>query len=255
MVCFGQAHAVRSANLSLTCPGANGCCGRASREWAIFKFNGQTHDGPVEQKIRLPCRSEDNKKCHPLLYFSNKSRVYRESHALLSISTSHPDDNRGTLTYVAELCKDHSDNSPSDVDQLERIGRTLSPFVIPKIDKSSQAHDAYANPLCASIEQLEGSDESHLRRFIHGISTGNQFAAIQRRSKRERRSLFQREFNSSYVATETIKATKGGGHRSSVLKKCFVRSLDCVERSRQHHTVPEQARSLQKQIVHQHFRG
>lgn len=68
----------------------------------------------------------------------------------------------------------------------------------------------------ASIEQLEASDKSPLRRFIHCIGTGIRFK--QQGDRSEENNLYQKEYNSSFVAADQIRAMKGGGHRDSFLK-------------------------------------
>ena len=127
------------------------------------------------------------------------------------MSTIDPDDKSRSLTYVAELEKDESDTPrQGEADMMERIGKCLHPFLVPPKDKSSQSYHAFANPLEASIEQLEAADNSILRRFIHGLSTGNRFISSGGRSRQDHRPLFQKQFNSSFAVTATIWTTRGG---------------------------------------------
>ena len=65
---------------------------------------------------------------------------------------------------------------------------------------------------------LRGGDTSLLRRFIHGLAIGKQFSAPSERRDIERSTLYQKEYNSSYTAAETIRTGKGGGHRAGPLK-------------------------------------
>ena len=133
--CFSQAHGDRSSDIKLSCPCDS--CDRSTREWTVRKFNGSGHESPVGHRVWLPVRDDKDKKHHPTLYFSNRSSVYRREHAIVSVSTSDPDNKRGKLTYVAELKKDQTEILSSEVDQLERIGRTLSPFLVPPREKAS----------------------------------------------------------------------------------------------------------------------
>ena len=197
--CFGRIQVERSANVKVKCP----ACQRSSREWSIHKFHGEIHSPPTVQKISLPTRGEDDKKCHPSLYFANKGPSYCKDRTILSISVNDPDNQRNVLAYSAELQKDHESNPDEEVDQLERISRSLTPFLLPDVDKLTRSHQAFANPHAGSIEQLEASDESPLRRFVHAVSTGKRFTNVARRGKQERRPLFQKEFNASYAVSET----------------------------------------------------
>ena len=217
MVCFGRAHAIRSAEIKLQCP--SDLCDRSSREWSMYEFSDGQHLPPVSQRIVVPVRDSVDMRNHPTLYYSNQPRQYRKAHALISVSTADPDNNRKTNTYTAELKINQAENNNTDNDNLERVGRTLHPYLLPTTkDKASQSHLTFANPHSVSINQLEAGDISPLRRFIHGLSTGKKCNDISTRKEYESKPLYQKEYNSSYTAGEIIRATKGGGHRSSPLK-------------------------------------
>ena len=228
-MCFGQSQADRSADLRVKCQADT--CNRVCREWFVVRFNGEEHKPALSQSISLPTQGIANKKKHPTQFFSNSSESYRKAHAILSISTSNPTDKRKTNTYVAVLNADCNGNDESNVNELERIGRTLHPDLIPSNDTSTKSHQTFANPQAASVEQLEASDKSPLRRLIHGISIGHQFFTNDKEKTNSnrtnprtntvteiRRPQFQKEYNATYTATETIRTAKGGGYRSSMLK-------------------------------------
>lgn len=215
LLCLDGAHASRSANLKLECPA--GSCSRSSREWTIFEYINSVHR-PKKREIRLP-KSADDKRNHPVQYYLNKKTEWRKQHAILSVTTIDEMEGRGSNSYYAELRRNEALTDEDNVAALERIGRTLHPFLQrTKADKESQSHQTYANPSAISINQLEAQDNSPLRRFVHGLSIGRRFTKAEDRKEMERKPLSQKEFNASYAATETIRAAKGGGFRSSPLK-------------------------------------
>ena len=208
LLCFGGAHAERSANIKIECP-ADGCS-HSSRYWTIFEFDGERHHS-TDQKTRLPSREVD-KQCHPVQFFSNRSTEYRRGHAVLSITTISGSDEKKSNTYCAELKTNEAHTNEENAASLARIGRSPHPFLqYPAADRTSQAHHTYANPNAISINQLEAEDNSILRRFVHAISIGKKFTKASNRSRIERKSKFQKEYNASYTATATIRSAKGGG--------------------------------------------
>ena len=216
LLCLSEIQDERSANLQLSCPGKD--CSLAAREYSVFEYKNSAHQPPREQKIRLPNRPADLTN-HPTQYFINKSREYRDGHAVVSVSVINGEDTGSSVSYVAELKKNEADTDEHNAKQLERIGRSLHPFLQrAKADKGSQSYLTYANPNAISIGQLEAEDDSLLRRFLHGIGIGTPFKRASDRSRCELKPLYQKEYNSSYVATEVTRSAKGGGHRSSTLK-------------------------------------
>jgi hypothetical protein len=153
---------------------------------------------------------------HPSLFFANQPRQWRGENLVLSIVTEDPNNPTSALAYSTVLNKDPSKTTEDNIKRLERIGQCLHPSFVPPEDKSSKSQHAFANPSLASIEQLEASDKSPLRRFIHCIGTGIRFK--QQGDRSEENNLYQKEYNSSFVAADQIRAMKGGGHRDSFLK-------------------------------------
>ena len=141
-VCFDKAQVVRSADLCVKCQAKS--CNRACREWFVRHFNGDdVRTSALPQIILLPTEGLANKKKHPTQFFSNSGKSYHEQHAILSISTSSSVDDLPTDTYVTELNVYCSKNSGSNNKELENVGRTLHPFLVPPIDVATKSHQTF----------------------------------------------------------------------------------------------------------------
>ena len=83
---------------------------------------------------------------------------------------------------------------------------------------TTTSHQTFANPQAALIEQLEASDTSPLRRFIHGLSIGCQCLNTTDQNTVPGWHQYQKEYNGSFTSAKLICTAKGGGYRSSLLK-------------------------------------
>ena len=161
IVCFGTAHARRSADLKLKCLGQR--CTRASRKWTVFSYDGSAHH-ENDQEVRIP-RSRGDWYNHPVQFYENKGTQWRREHAILSVSTTKPPLTPGqegmsirTNTFCSVLNVNQSLTTTDNAAELARIGKTLHPFLQHPNDKQSQSHQTYANPSAISINQLEAHD-------------------------------------------------------------------------------------------------
>ena len=215
LMCFGNAVSTRSANLRLLCPCET--CTFTSRSWDNYVFNGVSHSHlpPREQKVALPL-TDNFKTQSPTLFFSNHGREWRRDRALLTVSVPS-DDNTQSNTYSALLHKDESNNREEDLKALGDIGRSLHPFLVSP-NRAATSHMAYANPSAATIPQLERDDLSPRRHLCHSIGTGELFVSPEKRSGVLTSIMFQKQYNASFVTSESMNTIQGGGHRSSLLK-------------------------------------
>jgi hypothetical protein len=162
-----------------------------------------------------------------VLYYANQTKEEREGTALLTLTAPSITDPNGTITLVSSL-SESGENSSEDVDAFEGIGMYLHRFLLPRFIKSSIYH-SYSN-VESTIDELEHSDDSPMRRFLHAISTGSVFK--QRADDESRKSsLEQREYNATYVASELIHSAKGGGYRQSPLKNAISDFCLCMNAS------------------------
>jgi len=82
----------------------------------------------------------------------------------------------------------------------------------------TKSHQTFANPQAALIEQPEAPDMSPLRCFVHGLSIGRQFSNTLDQNTVPRRPQYQKEYNGSFTSAESIRTSKDGGYRGSLLK-------------------------------------
>ena len=105
MQCFGLAHALRSADIKLKCPGI--LCAYQSRRWIVHSpvasRTGSTRSWQqIEQCIVLPM----DYKRHPNLFFQHQPDQYRDVHSILSLVTKNRANPRASNYYAVELRND-----------------------------------------------------------------------------------------------------------------------------------------------------
>ena len=219
--CFGAAQAARSVEFKMKCP----CCSEKTTSWKIYSYSsGSTRNAqpqyqpPVSQQIKAPL-DDRFVKTHPNLYYQHQTPEFRKNYSLLTLATRNPDTG-GARTYSVQLRTDGNTNEESDqtLGMLVIIARSLSPCLLPPIDKRAKSQNTFTS--MKSVEQLEQEDKSPLRRFLHGL------AGAQSSLDDEAKNPYdQRERNMSYVACEMVRTLKGGGTSASKLKDLVSDSL------------------------------
>ena len=108
--------------------------------------------------------------------------------------------------------------SEANIKELDRIDQTLHQFLVPPNDAATKYQQTFANLQATSIDQLEASDTSPLRRFIHGLSIGCQCLNTTDQNTVPGWHQYQKEYNGSFTSAESIHTAKCGGCCSSLLK-------------------------------------
>jgi hypothetical protein len=147
---------------------------------------------------------------------------------VITLSVASPSDANLTRTFVSLLNTDGVPNNEHNVSALEGIGMSLYGCLLLKANmKNKTIHSAYANE--HSITDLEQLDDSPMRRFIHAVATGNEFEKAK--GDTSRRAMDQREYNTTYAATDLIRTSKGETCRGSVPKSMISDMLMCSNAS------------------------
>ena len=217
MQCFGSAHALRSADIKLKCPGFS--CAYQSRRWIVHspvasRTGGTRSWQQIEQCIVLPL----DFKRHPNLFFQHQPDQYRDVHSILSLVTKNRANPRASNYYAVELRNDSTNQELSNggLSGLQEIGMALHPCLVPPDNHPlfSTSQSAFSGG--RSIALLEQSDNTPLRRLLHCVAIGEDFQA---RTEDSITSPYQqRTYNASHVAANLIMTAKGGGRKGSKLK-------------------------------------
>ena len=217
MQCFGSAHALRSADIKLKCPGFS--CAYQSRRWIVHspvasRTGGTRSWQQIEQCIVLPL----DFKRHPNLFFQHQPDQYRDVHSILSLVTKNRANPRASNYYAVELRNDSTNQelSSGGLSGLQETGMALHPCLVPPDNHPLFLTSQSAFSGGRSIAQLEQSDNTPLRRLLHCVATGEDFQA---RTEDSITSPYQQHvYNASHVAANLIMTAKGGGRKGSKLK-------------------------------------
>ena len=120
-----------------------------------------------------------------------------------------------TVECDRKIHDNNTDISRGNLESLEAIGQSLHPYLIPPPNHElyASSQNSYTNK--QSITSLQEEDQTPLRAFVHGMSTGERF--FKERSADEG-NLHQREDNASFTAVDLIRTSKGGCRRGSKFK-------------------------------------
>eukprot|EP00956_Cyclotella_meneghiniana_P039380 scaffold170854_cov20-Cyclotella_meneghiniana.AAC.1 len=171
-VCFGATQASRDSSC-VSCPG-DGCDLQAT-SWLVHQFANTRHRDPITQNLQEPVVEEEvieepNPINQPIEYFRSRPERYRKERCLITFSLASPDDSSKTRTFTATLREDGMTDAVNRA-AFASIGKSLHPFLLKtETFRQRPVHSSYVNE--DSVADLERDDHSLLRRFVHGISIG-----------------------------------------------------------------------------------
>lgn len=139
--CLGGAQATRSVRFKMICP----CCKVKSSSWKIHTFSsGSTrssqpqHQPPLSQEITPPL-DEIFITTHPNLYYQHQTTEFRNNYAILSLAVPSPNGGARLLSTALRTDGKNDEESPQTFEYLYYIGRSLSPCLLPPVNKGAKS--------------------------------------------------------------------------------------------------------------------